>query len=977
MRITFQTNDISEAGKQNTNYHINGRKNDKAAKVGEMGMMAAYQADLFVENRNYFPGMEEEKEKSSSLKGIQQELSNINVAVQQDYMTVMSHTMSEEDFAKLSEDGFAFEQMDPETAVTIVDKIKAELARSGQVIVGYTDDLDVETLTQAVGSESLARAVADSFQRTDLPVSEDMAQEVRQAWDMASKLEVPTEGTYQYMVENGLEPEIEDFYLAENSGAQMKNVQGTHRNTGERMPGFEGMEEQVDKIIQSTGMEVNDRTRKAAYRLMEMELPITAENMTRLETLQNVVFPVTEEIFAQAVANAVAEGRRPVQADLSGRQNIYDKVAVVLDKYQAAEGWEQFSEDISARKLLEEVRLHMTAEVNIKLIKSGFAIDTAPMEELIEALKEAERQVAQDYFPGSAQAVDQYRLYHETNRVVQEIPNLPAQVIGPVAMSGYTISRIHQEGSAIREEHYRAASAGYEALMTAPRRDLGDSIQKAFANVDDIVEDMGLALTEKNRRAVRILGYNHMEITHENIERVAQADEQVQSLIRRMKPAATLQMIRDGINPLETSLEELENYFDHQSQNYDDSAESYSRFLHGLEKQGDISEEERSAYIGVYRMLYQIEHSDGAVVGALVNSQAELHFANLLSAVRSGKFKHLDVRAEDSFGTVAELIQKGESISDQIAKGFMQSVGELLQEVSGQEESKQEYYRERLQNIRNAANVSRDAAELLQRGEITCNAENLLAAQGLLEESALFKEIKDRLKREKAVGGQDAATQTESMTELLAESEEVLERMDDKESFRENYSRMMEQLSKEVQQASLQDADSSLDVRSLQMLNKQLNIVTKLADSEEYVLPMYIGENLTNVHLRVERGSSEKGGVHIVVNLSEESRLEAHFTLQNGKLGGFLIGNTEQEVRKLQSSVDIFIDYIRNHPEEMPHLVVGDLPVISSESNVMLRGGRTDDNSGREAGTVETDGADNKELYRIAKTFLQAIREEK
>lgn len=904
-------------------------------------------------------------------------------------MTVMSHTMSEEDFAKLCEDGFDFEQMDPEEAVTIVDKIKAELARSGQVIVGYTDDLDVETLAKAVGSESLARAVADSFHQTDLPMSEDMAQEVKQAWEMTSKLEVPTEGTYQYMVENGLEPEIGDFYLAENSGAQMKNVQLSHRNLGDKMPSFEGMEEQVDKIIQSTGMEVNDRTRQSAYRLMEMELPITAENMTRLETLQNVVFPVTEEIFAQAVANAVAEGRRPVQADLSGRENIYDKVAAVLDKYQATEGWEQFSEDISARKLLEEVRLHMTAEVNIKLIKSGFAIDTAPMEELIEALKEAERQVAEDYFPGSTQAVDQYRLYHETNRVMQELPGLPAQVIGPVAMSGYgmlqgsliteqggyTISRIHQEGIAIYEEHYRTANAGYEALMTAPRRDLGDSIQKAFANVDDIVEDMGLALTEKNRRAVRILGYNHMEITHENIEKIVQADEQVESLIRKMKPAATLQMIRDGVNPLETSLEELDTYFDNQPQDYDDRAESYSRFLHGLEKQGDISEGERSAYIGVYRMLYQIEHSDGAVVGALVNSQAELHFANLLSAVRSGKFKHLDVRVEDSFGTVAELIQRGESISDQIAKGFVQSAGELLQEISGQEDFKQEYYRERLQNIRNAANVSQEAVSLLQRGEISRNAENLLAAQGLLEENQLFKEVRDRLKKEKTVDGRDV-TQTQSATDILAESEEVLERMDDKESFRESYSQMMEQLSKEVQQASLQGADHSLDVRSLQMLNKQLNIVTKLADSEEYVLPMYIGENLANVHLRVERGSTEKGGVHIAVSLSEQSRLEAHFTVQNGRLGGFLIGNTGQEVRKLQKSVDIFSDYIRNHPEEMSHLMIDDLPVLSSETNVMLKGGRADDSSGREAGTVETDGADNKELYRIAKAFLQAIREE-
>ena len=43
--------------------------------------------------------------------------------------------------------------------------------------------------------------------------------------------------------------------------------------------------------------------------------------------------------------------------------------------------------DITARRQLEEIRLRMTAEVNVKLLKRGFAIDTAPMEELIEAAK--------------------------------------------------------------------------------------------------------------------------------------------------------------------------------------------------------------------------------------------------------------------------------------------------------------------------------------------------------------------------------------------------------------------------------------------------------------------------------------------------------------------------------------------------------------------------------------------------------------
>ena len=49
------------------------------------------------------------------------------------------------------------------------------------------------------------------------------------------------------------------------------------------------------------------------------------------------------------------------------------------------------------------------------------------------------------------------------------------------------------------------AVESYETLMTAPRTDLGDRISNAFRNVPEILSDMGLANTEENMRAVRIL----------------------------------------------------------------------------------------------------------------------------------------------------------------------------------------------------------------------------------------------------------------------------------------------------------------------------------------------------------------------------------------------------------------------------------------------------------------------------------------
>ena len=49
------------------------------------------------------------------------------------------------------------------------------------------------------------------------------------------------------------------------------------------------------------------------------------------------------------------------------------------------------------------------------------------------------------------------------------------------------------------QKAYEEAGERYETLMTAPRSDLGDSIRKAFSNVDDILTDMSLEKTSENQ----------------------------------------------------------------------------------------------------------------------------------------------------------------------------------------------------------------------------------------------------------------------------------------------------------------------------------------------------------------------------------------------------------------------------------------------------------------------------------------------
>ncbi len=604
MKITFSEQAIKEAQRRQA------EKNREAQQASATSVGQTAFADMFGRHQD---SIVDAGEKGKSLIELQQEAGNVDVGVQRDFMTVMSHTMSEEDYAKMQEEGFDLGSMDPEEVVTIVDKIKAELVRAGKSIAGYTDDMDVSKLTAALGSEVLARSVVDSFREADVPLTKENLSAISRAWAMNSELAPLGEGSYDYLIDNEMEAEIWNLYLAQSSGAgkgtdaprfYAEDVQGYYTQSAGRGQSS-GLQGQIDRIIEQAVGQVNEKSRMNAAWLLDKGLPLTADNLKRLEALQDIELPMTEEKFAKAAAAAVAEGKDPVHASFSENSgNLYERAAAISDFYHSSELWEATVGDITARRQLEEVRLRMSAEVNVRLLRSGFSIDTEPMVELIEALKRAEYQLANQYFPRDNMAVEKYQNYQKASNVAGQLPGLPADVLGMFAKGegSASLETIYNEGKAMQAS-YEKAQASYEKLMTAPRGDLGDSIDKAFASVDHILKDLGVELTDENRRAVRILGYNQMEVNLSNLDAVREADRQVQGVLEKLTPAATLKMIRDGFNPLEKSFGELEQYFKTLPAEYKKEADSYSRFLYGLERNNEITPEERESYIGIYRLV--------------------------------------------------------------------------------------------------------------------------------------------------------------------------------------------------------------------------------------------------------------------------------------------------------------------------------------------------------------------------------------
>ncbi|MBP5553465.1 MAG: hypothetical protein J6X94_01195 [Lachnospiraceae bacterium] len=890
--------------------------------------------------------------KHTLLAGLKKDAAASEAGVLSDARIVMAHTMSGRDLRKANEDGFDLKSMNSEESVTILDKVKAETAKGGTVIKGYNDDLSGSVL-ESMGNAGLEGIIKNALMSEDLPVTGENIKDVKNTVSLASELESPKESEAVYMIENELMPTVRDFYVAKSAAPASVQVKASSEALDS--PEMKNVKESMQEAARV--LDDPEEGYERAKWLFEHSLPVTSENILRSKTIDEIEFPVSAEKAAKAAARAIAEGYKAEDADLSGKPGLYEQAGAVLDKY--------FSEDmerpgdITWQRKIQEIRLSMTAEVNIELIRSGFAIDTAPIEELLNELKVAEQAVAIKYFPETAgasahgdnapgmsigspeDAVKAYRLMNAVNNSVSELADAPASSLGMfTARIPAEVAFGEFEEIALGEkERIHRAGESYEALMTQVRPDLGDRISKAFANVDSLISEMGLDLNDENRRHVRILAYNRMEISVENIDKVAEADKVVQDVIGKMKPAAVLDMIRNGINPLEKTFDEINKFLDERvvkTAGYEKASENYAQFLYSLDKNKEITAAERESYIGIYRMLNKIESKDGSAVGAVLETGSVLDFSSLLTAVRSSRFKGMDVKIDENTG-LAEIRTVGKSITDQIMSSFA--------------ENSAEYYEEEAEEIRRSAFAGRESLELLREADLPETPENINASVNLLSGDDDFYKALSGVKKKQL-------KDDERLSKLEEKAWDILSGADDEADV---YRDLMESV-RDLASEMTFDAGSVIDVKAMQMVNKQISVAVKMADEgiEEYFVPVEIGGELAKVRVSFKGSGDGSSNADITFKTPDGAQCIAHIEVSGRSVGGYISVNSDDDIKKMSLVSDIFIADLKSQGFD-----------TSSGIGVV----RTNQPAGTDAGIYRQEGAGRKELFGISRDFLKAVKE--
>lgn len=999
----------------------------------------------------------ETEEKKSVIKTYEEE-SVLDAAERKNQMVVLSNTTSAEDYAKMQEEGFSLDETTSNTIVTETDKIKAQLAKAGVDISIFGDDLSMEQLEAIAGSTELAIQLAQTMQQADLPCTEENMKEAMEAIKLANMLEAPSDGAVKYLLDNGMEPTIENLYKAEYSG----NYQMNENPSIDIAP----FAKQIERIICQAGLSVDEQTMAESKWMLENDIPLNEENLRYVNALRNMTLPMDEQALMKSIAATISEGKRPQDAMMISQYTLAEQAENALSVVQNATdadlsyvinrgmdvtvqnlayaiaareaSAEQASDDaqvadaeaasevdevsgegaaeqngytkeglalIAARRQLEEIRLVMTAEANYALLKKGIQIDTQPLAQLVEELKAVENSYYENLLRGQGvEATEEnVSLFRETTEKVSDLKNAPAYVLGMKEIRTATVNEVHGEAKVLQDTFARA-NERYETLMTAPRADLGDSIQKAFRNVDDILMDLGLETSEANRRAVRILGYNQISITTESVAEMKAVDEEVQRTFRNLTPATVIEMIRRGVNPLDMDFASINETAEQiVTESGKEEKQKFSEFLWKLEQNNAITEEERASYIGTYRLMHQVEQSDGAVIGALVNQGADITMRNLMMAVRSGWHSgKMDYSVDEDFGVRENSGYMGTSITDQIETAYQKNclkdaldtltpnkmrqvmmqdaawenmtpeeLKEALQQVEADEVPLDlAYAKEQLAQLAQSANVTEDIYAVLEKYDIPNTMSNILAMEAMLKNrNGMFRQIFG-----KGVKDADEKAGADDIEEMR---QEVLDAFGEAISAPEEMAEAQEKLgvlAENVMRGMIEsDNVTSIDVREMRLMSAQLSINNVLAKEEQYSVPVMVGDGVVSVSLKIVRGADKKGIVDITMESALRGKIAATFQAKEQGVTGLVATDSKETRELLETHKGALAGGLESEEDiDIRCAYISDLDL--NQFSAGGYGAEAEKQVG-ESNEGETYQVQTARLYRIAETFIRQMRE--
>lgn len=835
-----------------------------------------------------------------------------------------------------------------------------------------------------------------------------------------------------YIIRNGMDLTIDNLITAKNSVNEERPSEELPFNNKV----WNDIYPQVTGIIEAAGMSVTEQSQEAAKFMLVHELPITTDTLRLYMAVQSInqrgiqIAPLQNNIEEQ-----IHIGNAPEQARISG-SSLQDKAGQLVEKVKgitnraidsavssgkpitisylynssmrsidvkrmrgpvntgvegASLSLSGVSQDgtspdssmplstnpsaVAARRQLEEIRLSMTAEAAIRLVRQDINIDAKPLSQVVEALRQQEN----SYYDSVVSNRDLHDipedvdLLKETLRETDELKTFPEYTLGELTRRPtITVGELYEAGKQLKRS---LAGTAYETMMTKPRLDMGDSIQEAFQNVDEILKDLELDRNVENQRAIRILAYNQMELTKTNIANVKMADAKVQQMFDTLTPQIVLNMIRENKNPLNMTIDGINDEIMQQREVRGITDEQrFSEFLYQMDRNNAITDEERQSFIGIYRLLDKVQKSHGKDIGAVVRNGQEVTLRNLFSADKSRRVQGMDVKVDEKFGERVDVATDEQSILNQIETAYNQTLTDsILRHVQPetlkgmQEPALMNMTLEQLNRIVRAAdygessellealseemqealNYEEDVATMLDANDMPRTVTNIIAVHQVMHgEDGIYGMIRN-LKQSLPQKERDSITRRENR---------VLENMESKDDVIYGLESIRSGLSEAIHEKEKDGTITAMDIQALKYLNAGMPIAMRAVEEDVFQIPIVVDGNVSIMKVSIMQDGSRAGNITASMQTPKYGELNAFVHVSGNQVEGYITTEEEMGQRALED---------------------GELTIRSvfARAGMEVRDLRLDGTEPRIYGSeIPGEEVPTSKLYKIAKQLLTAIK---
>lgn len=835
-----------------------------------------------------------------------------------------------------------------------------------------------------------------------------------------------------YMVKNHMDLTIENLDIAKNS----VNEESPFIELPFNNQVWNDIYPQVTGIVEAAGLSVTEQSLDGAKFMLGHELPITVDSLrlymsvnylnqrgiqaSQVEanieeqiaignlpeqarvcgtTLRDRASQLVEKVQAitpQAVDRAVLQGkpvtisylynssmrsvdvarmRMPVNTGVEGASLSLSGMAQDGSQPEGAIPLSTNPGAVAARRQLEEIRLSMTMEAATRLVKLDINIDAKPLSQVVDALRKQENSLYENMMSTHDihDIPDDVDLLKESLKQTEGLKSLPEYTLGEmVKRPTITVGTLYEAGTRIKAS---LANNAYETMMTKPRRDMGDSITDAFQNIDEILADMNMDRNEENQRAIRILAYNEMELSKKNIANVKSADAKVQQMFETLTPQIVLNLIREGKNPLNMTIDGLNEEIMQQREIRGVTDEQrFSEFLYQMDRHNSITEEERKSFIGIYRLLDKVEKSHGKDVGAVVRNGQEVTLNNLFSADKSRKVQGMDVSVDDNFGERVNVETQGESILSQIETAYNQTLaGSILRHMrpetlksmenmdyrnmpfeelnaimkAGDNGLGQAELDEQIsQDLQQALSYEENVATMLEAHDMPRTVTNLMAAhQVMYGEDGIYgmiRNIKNHLPKDK----RDNITRQEAS---------ILENLESKDDVVYGLENIRSSLSEAVHAMEEDGTISAMDIQALKYLNAGMPIAMRAVAEDVFQIPLVVEDQVSIMKVSILRDGSNAGEVTASMDTTRYGKLEAFVRMTGDQLEGYIVTEEEMGQNILEAN-------------ELT------LRSVFAKAGMGLKDVRLDGTKPMQYSSNEGEDVPTSKLYRVAKQLITSIK---